>query len=464
VGTKSRTTVLPEDWKTVVSVTLQAVNEKCFFHWELEFPEVFYGPRPGTTQVTERLEGAGFDAVIGNPPYDEPSQYYSSTTEDEKTFLSEYSSYSRFKNGRVNLYRLFIVRGLEQVRKNGKLAYIVPMSLLADDFSLPIREYVLRENGLTTIEAFPQKDDPRRRVFPEAKLSTCIVVIRSSVVDTKLTVSTHPGRYFEANSPQYQTTTEELSHIFKHHIAVPTVSEEEWAVLQHAFARANWPTLGELAQVYVGEIFDNAPNKRFLSDEPVGPLVLRGANIDRYLLREYPTQGKNRYLRESLFRKEKKRAVKLDFLNEKRIGLQRGAAVDNWRRLIACPIPAGAFSFDTVLLILPKSIDSLVLLGLINSDLWEWRFRCTSTTNHVNEYELIDLIIPPRLIDENTYEHKCLRSWVEAILEPPELVVRRSDCQVISPTSIDFQIDELIFQVYSLRNEDIEVIRNSLKR
>ena len=29
-----------------------------FFHWELEFPDVFTGPKPG------------FDAVIGNPPWD----------------------------------------------------------------------------------------------------------------------------------------------------------------------------------------------------------------------------------------------------------------------------------------------------------------------------------------------------------------------------------------------------------
>ena len=29
-----------------------------FFHWELEFPDVF------------REEGAGFDAVLGNPPWD----------------------------------------------------------------------------------------------------------------------------------------------------------------------------------------------------------------------------------------------------------------------------------------------------------------------------------------------------------------------------------------------------------
>src|SRR6185436_18463566 len=35
-----------------------------FFHWELEFPEVFFA------EEGLRLPQAGFDAVIGNPPWD----------------------------------------------------------------------------------------------------------------------------------------------------------------------------------------------------------------------------------------------------------------------------------------------------------------------------------------------------------------------------------------------------------
>jgi hypothetical protein len=58
----------PQD-RHIAETALMAATEKRFFHWELEFPEVFYGPRPGTTQAIERLEGAGFDVVIGNPPY-----------------------------------------------------------------------------------------------------------------------------------------------------------------------------------------------------------------------------------------------------------------------------------------------------------------------------------------------------------------------------------------------------------
>jgi hypothetical protein len=42
-----------------------------FFHWDLEFPECFFGLRPGTQrQIEHKLPAeAGFDAVVGNPPY-----------------------------------------------------------------------------------------------------------------------------------------------------------------------------------------------------------------------------------------------------------------------------------------------------------------------------------------------------------------------------------------------------------
>ena len=37
-----------EPYRTLLSNSASASKEKRFFHWELEFPEVFYGPRPGT--------------------------------------------------------------------------------------------------------------------------------------------------------------------------------------------------------------------------------------------------------------------------------------------------------------------------------------------------------------------------------------------------------------------------------
>jgi hypothetical protein len=56
--------------RQIAEHALRISIEKRPFHWELEFPEVFYGPCTGSERTSERLEGAGFDAVVGNPPYD----------------------------------------------------------------------------------------------------------------------------------------------------------------------------------------------------------------------------------------------------------------------------------------------------------------------------------------------------------------------------------------------------------
>jgi len=53
----------------VAKTAVNAAEKKRFFHWELEFPEVFFAPsRPGGQDVQLKKDG-GFDAVLGNPPY-----------------------------------------------------------------------------------------------------------------------------------------------------------------------------------------------------------------------------------------------------------------------------------------------------------------------------------------------------------------------------------------------------------
>jgi hypothetical protein len=301
-------------------------------------------------------------------------------------------------------------------------------------------------------------------VFFEAKLSTCVFVVRKHEKPTTLVVRTHPAAHFETASPTYETSASELRSVFRHHIVVPTISQEEWITLQRTFGRKDWPSLRDVADIYVGEVFDNAPNQHFLSDQPIGPIVLRGAHLDRYLLRVEATQGENKYLWEKLFTSEKAGAGKSEFRKYERIGLQRGAAVDNWRRLIAAVIPAGRFSFDTVLLIRSRSIDLHVLLGIVNSDLWEWRFRCTSTTNHVNEYELSDLVIPPKLVDSKTPESQRLQKAVTQVLQALPSQVRRSECQTVSDDSIDMGIEEIVFDAYGVTAADQKTILDSLRR
>jgi hypothetical protein len=76
----------------------------------------------------------------------------------------------------MNLYKLFICRGVHVLSKGGRLGHIVPMALLGDEQAVGVRKLLLNRTALAAVEAFPQKDDQRHRVFEDAKLSTCVFV------------------------------------------------------------------------------------------------------------------------------------------------------------------------------------------------------------------------------------------------------------------------------------------------
>ena len=132
-----------------------------------------------------------------------------------------------------------------------------------------------------------------------------------------------------------------------------------------------------------------------LSSSPMGPEVLRGAHADRYEFNREPRQGMPAYLRIEEFLMGRQPGSKAFDHGERRIGYQRGAAIDNWRRIIACVIEPGSFCSDTINYIVRPKADLYFVLGLLNSSLCEWRFRLTSTNNHVNSYEVDRLPLCP---------------------------------------------------------------------
>jgi len=138
------------------------------FDWHAEFPQVFPRPTsigelhdaaPGELDYTVPgvpLHGSfsykktkskksappsdiesegGFDAVIGNPPYDVMEKEREAASWPHEA-LAEYArgktEFSPALGGKLNLFRFFIVRSLNLVRKDGHYGMIVPLALLAD--------------------------------------------------------------------------------------------------------------------------------------------------------------------------------------------------------------------------------------------------------------------------------------------------------------------------------------------
>ena len=115
------------------------------FNWQTSFPKVF--------------EKGGFDVVIGNPPYVDIKQL---NNIDVKYFFKNYKTCEN----RINLYSIFIEKGLEIIKDKGFLSYINPNSMLVNSSYFELRKYII--NDLNKIIKLP--DD----VFEDAKVETII--------------------------------------------------------------------------------------------------------------------------------------------------------------------------------------------------------------------------------------------------------------------------------------------------
>jgi hypothetical protein len=132
-----------------------------FFHWDLEFPEVFYD-----LQYARWKENPGFDAVIGNPPYVRQEQVGAI-----KPYLA--ADYAAVHDGAADLYVYFYQKGLTLLRGGGRLAYVVTNKWLRAGYGERLRGHLGRAARVERVVDFGHAP-----VFPDADVFPCIVLLR----------------------------------------------------------------------------------------------------------------------------------------------------------------------------------------------------------------------------------------------------------------------------------------------
>ncbi len=137
---------------------LESIETICarerFFHWELEFPEVFFDGHG------DPLTRAGFDAVLGNPPWD--TLRAESATRQLTVFSRESGCYRLQGAGHANLYHLFAERMLQLVRPGGRLGVVMPSGLIADHGCGRLREALIEHCRIDALLGFDNRD----AIFP----------------------------------------------------------------------------------------------------------------------------------------------------------------------------------------------------------------------------------------------------------------------------------------------------------
>jgi type I restriction-modification system DNA methylase subunit len=146
------------DWFRSAQVT---AGEQNFFHWKLAFPEVFY-KEGGTAR-----EDAGFDAVIGNPPYVKIQNLRQTAPEFADYATREFETSS----GRFDIYALFVERGVS-LTNDGRLSYILPNKFFESGAGQSLRNFLASNRLLRGIADFG-----RHQVFEGVTTYTCILTL-----------------------------------------------------------------------------------------------------------------------------------------------------------------------------------------------------------------------------------------------------------------------------------------------
>lgn len=141
-------------------------EQQRFFHWELEFPEIFFAQ-----DGTPRGEQAGFDAIVGNPPYVRQERLSA-----DKPF---YQEHHEIYHGSADLFVYFFAQGLRLLRPGGRLSYISSNSWLRANYATPLRRYLRTQTSMEQII-----DLGNTRVFADAPdLSPAIHIVRKALPD-----------------------------------------------------------------------------------------------------------------------------------------------------------------------------------------------------------------------------------------------------------------------------------------
>jgi type I restriction-modification system DNA methylase subunit len=146
-----------EEWLDEAAMLARSPKHR-FFHWELEFPEVFFD-KHGQQKGTQ----AGFDVVIGNPPWIRQEAF----SQHKAALASRYRVY----HGAADLYTYFVELGNTFIKEHGRFGFILPNKFVRADYGEALRTFLTQQVRIERIVDFG--DLP---VFPDAVTYPMIIL------------------------------------------------------------------------------------------------------------------------------------------------------------------------------------------------------------------------------------------------------------------------------------------------
>lgn len=335
----------------------------------------------------------GFHAIVSNPPYlvlkPNKSKMDASTIENINSMVKYFRNSSDYRysiEGMLNLYQLSIEAMLGMLRKGGEMGVICPSTLFADVSASSLRKYLLSKNKITYIKYFSE-DDP---LFENVTQATCIFHLTKGVPTNRIEIAQSDVRY--------EISIEDVKRVFKSNWEIPSIGKIEWDILRKLLSLPRLKNQSFIRNKR-GEL-DLTLYKDYITCEPTGFRLVRGNMLSGDVINDM----NHEYVKPEFFEKKSFDYMSFDYGKKRLVCQQISNQTQNVRlKFVECQendVLGNSCNYITVdEKFLPQ------MKSLLNCALLNWRFKITSSNNHINNYELDEL----PMIDLNLLTEKILK-------------------------------------------------------
>jgi hypothetical protein len=414
------------------------------FDWEMEFKEIM---RPSSGS------GGGFDCIVGNPPYRMLQPH--NTDDNTLQYLRSRFVSAEFK---IDLFHLFLQKGISLLKKTGKLSYIVPSTLLNNVYAENLRKWILSECRILSISV------SRGKVFEDADVHTSVIVVEKENAKVKresneINITSQLDEKF-VQQPHYESTTLQKSFInLPGSVWNILVNEKNFSLIEKL---NHFESLGKVASINRGLI--TGDRDKFFSNKKKSKdyvPIITGSDVQRYFV-----NAPSEYV---LFKKPASAGGCWDrdvhFSPHKLV--IRQIVTRPTASILLNPIAVTGNIFT----IIARDVDDeIYLLGLINSSplSYYWKTMFSDFKDSFPQVTIFSLEqLPVRRVDfQNPSEkkqHNDLVALVEKMLDLHKQIANSNFDSEKEPIerqikSTDKKIDQLVYQLYGLTEEEIKVV------
>jgi len=418
-----KVTKLAQDIKKLEAEIEEIKSNKIYenaFEWRFEFPEV----------LNDEGDFVGFDAVIGNPPY-------SSKVSTETKEISKFYKYVEYK---CDPYALFIER-CHQITNEAKIiCLITPLTYLTNYYYHLIRKFLIDNHLLEKTIVF------EGLVFEEANVDTSILMLSSNVNR----VTFEWAKIEPLNLDNVSFVSRPYSNIkLESRYELFEFISYEWEEIKKKLRSETIP-LNEIRKISLGMKLkgnDNYVVQEKDSDHP--DLIVFGKDINYFA-----PLSKNHYFSWNDSIKIGGTQNHKVYQHKSKILIQaiRNLSLD--RRIVATIDENSCYFVGTVNGLTPTNseldfiVDEHFLLAILNSNLLNEYFKSQYTTISLTAAFLGEL--PIKKANEET--QRKIGDLVRMLMQETENPAR---------TNLIHQIDQLVYQLYDLTEEEIEIVEGN---